>query len=169
MDGSDEDDYINDLIKASREYCEEYTRRTLATQTIEAYLDYFPYSDEIELPRPPLQSVTSVKYKTSAGIEIIMTTGTDYLTDADSLFGRIVLPYGKNWPSFTPYPINPIKIQYVAGYSESNPIPKMIKQAMFLLIGHWYMNREAVISGSISKEIEFAVKALLSMYKVGWF
>jgi uncharacterized phiE125 gp8 family phage protein len=166
---STEDNLLSVLITAAREYCEGYTGRALATQTIEAYLDEFPCGDCIELPRPPLQSVTSVKYTDSAGTETTMTVTTQYLVDADSDVGRIVLPYGVSWPSFTEYPVNPIKIKYVCGYYASNLIPKSIKQAMLLLIGHWYANREAVLTGSISKEIEFAVKALLSMYRVRWF
>lgn len=168
VDGDTEDNLISDLIKAAREYCEEFTRRALAEQTIEAYPDHFPYEGEIELPRPPLQSVTSIKYKNSAGTETNMTADTDYLVDVDSTVGRIVLPYGKSWPAFTPWPVHPIKIRYVAGYSSADPIPKSIKQAMLLLVGHWYENREAVLKGTISKEIEIAVKALLSLHRVRW-
>jgi uncharacterized phiE125 gp8 family phage protein len=166
-----EDDLISALITAAREYCEGYTGRALATQTLEAYPPQFPCRSEIEIPYPPLQSVTSVKYTNSAGTETTMTVNTDYIVDADSNVGRIVLPYAGVWPTATLYTVNPIKIRYVAGYYASNPIPKMIKQAMLLLIGHWYESREAVLigQGTMSKKIEFAVDALLSMYKVRWF
>ena len=166
---STEDDLINALITAAREYCEGVTGRALATQTIEAYLNDFPCQNEIELPKAPLQSVTSIKYKDNAGTETTMTANTQYIVDLESDVGRIVLPYGENWPSFTPYTVNPVKIQFVAGYTTANPIPKSIKQAMLLLVGHWYENREAINVGNITKEIEFAVKALLSMYRVRWF
>lgn len=164
-----EDSLLASLISVAREYCEGYTGRGLATQTIEMYLDAFPAEDFIELPKPPLQSVTSVKYKDSAGTETTMTATTQYLVDTDSPIGRIVLPYGVTWPSFVPYPMNPIKIKYVAGYYTSKPIPTAIKQAMLLLIGHWYENRETVLVGSVSKELEFTVRALLSLYRVRWF
>jgi len=64
--------------------------------------------------------------------------------------------------------VNPIKIRYVAGYTT---IPISIKQSMLLLIGHWYANREAVLvgQGTMSKEIEFAVKSLLSIDRMRWF
>lgn len=163
-----EDAYIESLITSAREYCEAFTRRALATQTIEAYFDRFPITGRLELPRPPLQSVISVKYKDSAGAETTMEANTDYIVDDESNIGAIVLPYGKSRPSFEPYAVNPIRVRYVAGYSESNPIPKSIKRAMLLLIGHWYENREAT-SRNTSKEIEFAVKALLSIWKCGWF
>lgn len=169
VDDTTEDNLITILITAAREYCENYTGRALATQTVEAYFDTFGSDDYLELPRPPLQSVTSVIYKDSAGTETTMTVNTDYIVDSNSNVGRIVLPYGETWPSFTAYPVNPIKITYVCGYYTSNSIPKSIKQAMLLLIGHWYANRETVLIGAISKQLEFTVSALLSQYRVRWF
>ncbi len=161
-----ENTLISDLITGAREYCENHTRRALATQTIEAYPDWFPCRNEIELPKPPLQSVTSVIYKDSAGTETTMTADTEYLTDLESSIGRLVLPYGKGWPSFTPYPMNPIKIRYVAGYSALNPMPKLIKQAMLLHIGYFYNHRDAV---DLNEETERAIKSMLTMYRTGWF
>ena len=161
-----EDNLLNMLITSAREYCENYTRRAFATQTLEGYLDCFP-SDVIEIPNPPLQSVTSIKYTDSDSTETTLTEDTDYIVDTDSNIGRIVLPYGESYPSFTPYTVNPIKIRYITGYYASNLIPKALKQAMLLLIGHWYLNREAV-APNMTTEIKFAVQALLSMYRVGW-
>jgi uncharacterized phiE125 gp8 family phage protein len=159
-----EDTLISGLIQAAREYCEAITRRALATQTIKAFLDNFPCRDYIELPRPPLQSVTSVKYKDSAGTETIMALTTGYLVDSESNIGRIVLPYGVPWPSATLYPINPIRVEYVAGYYASNPIPETIRQAMLLLIGHWFVHRDEK-----EADVPDAVGRLLNQWKAGWF
>lgn len=164
---TDEDTYLSELITAAREYCENFTRRALATQTIEAYLDTFPYDEPILLPKPPLQSVTSVKYKDSDGNETTMTATTEYLVDTDNVIGSLVLPHGDTWPTFSEYPINPIKIEYVCGYYSSFPIPKAIKHAILLLVGHWYAKREPV--GTASSDIEASVHSLLSQYRVGWF
>jgi uncharacterized phiE125 gp8 family phage protein len=163
-DELDEQSYVSSLITAAREYCEGYTRRAFATQTIEAYLDRFPVAKAIELPHPPLQSVTSVKYTDSAGAETTMAENTDYIVDTDSDVGRIVLPYAQIWPSTALSTVNPIKIRYVAGYTT---LPAMYRQAILLLVGHWYENREA--TGQVSGRLEIAVDALLSMDKAGWF
>ena len=165
-----EDNLLAMLITTAREYCEEFTGRALATQTLEAYLDGFT-GREIELPKPPLQSVTSIIYKDKDSTETTLTADTDYIVDTESDIGRVVLPYAESWPSFTAYTVNPIKIRYIAGYYASNLIPKSIKQAMLLLIGFWYDNREAVLvgQGTMSKRLEFAVDALLSMYRIRWF
>jgi hypothetical protein len=39
-------------------------------------------------------------------------------------------------------------------------------QAMLLMIGHWYANREAIIVGTISSELFLTVEALLFPYRV---
>lgn len=159
-----EDSVLDVMISAARGYCEGITRRAFAPQTLEVYLNYFPGRSHIELPRPPLTSVTSIIYKDSLSAENTMVASTQYLVDTDSDIGRIVLPYGVSWPSFTAYPINPIRIRYIAGYTT---LPAELKQAMVLLVAHWYNSREAV--GTVSGEIEFAVTALLSQYRAGWF
>ena len=161
-----EDALISALITAAREYCERYTERAFMTQTVALYLDEWPDEDYIELPLAPLQSVTSVVYKNSAGTETTMTVTTDYIVDANSPTGRVVLAYGKTWPDFTAYPVNPITITYKAGYTA---VPKSLRQAMLLLIGNWYENRESTVIGTVTKEMEFAVKALLDQYRFRWW
>jgi uncharacterized phiE125 gp8 family phage protein len=148
---------ITALITAAREYCEAVTRRALATQTIEAYPERFGRC--IDLPMPPLQSITSIKYTDSAGDEHVVAD-SDYVVDTVS--GRICF---SSPPCFAPYPINPIKITYIAGCESA---PQSIKQAMLLLVGHWYINREAV-SADIVRPVALAVDSLLSVHKVGWF
>jgi uncharacterized phiE125 gp8 family phage protein len=162
-----EDDLLTMFIKAARGYCEKVARRAFATQNIEAYLDEFPSANYIELPRPPLQSVTSVKYKDSAGNETTMTVNTDYLVDTDSNIGRIVLPYAGVWPTATLWTVNPITIEYVAGYYASNPIPDELKAAMLLLIGHLYEHREETTEKAL-QNIPFGVDCFLGLFRAGW-
>lgn len=164
-DDTTEDDLLSGLITTAREYCEKYTGRSFAEQTLELLLDSFPVVDYIELPSPPLKSVSSVTYKDSAGT-INTMAAADYIVDTDRPVGRVALGYGKSWPSFTAYPSNPIRIRFVCGYSM---IPQSLKQAMLLLIGHWYENREGFSTGTIAKQLEFSINALLSQYRVRWW
>lgn len=59
------------------------------------------------------------------------------------------------------YPVAPrfLRLTYPAGYGAD--APETIKQAVRLLVGHWYENRESVIVGRTSKEIEHTVSALV--------
>lgn len=41
--------------------------------------------------------------------------------------------------------------------------------AIKLLVGHWYLNREAVITGTIATSLPLSVDRLLTPLKVSWF
>lgn len=159
-----EDSLLAGLIQAAREYAEGYQNRALCTQTWELVLDDWPRGDYVDIPLPPLQSITSIKYKDSDGTE---TTWDDanYVVDTDSFVGRIALAYGSSWPSATLYPVSGIRIRFVAGYGLAVSVPQMVKNAILLLAAHLYENREAGTDKAL-EEIPFGVKALLSMNRV---
>lgn len=173
VDIDDDDTLIAALIVAAREYAEGYQNRRYITQTWELVLDNWPYGSCIEMPLPPLQSVTSVKYKGSSGIELTWAA-SNYIVDTDSYVGRLVLADDLSWLGDELFPVGAIRIRFVAGYlPEGNSpdidyaanVPQRVKQAMLLLVGHWYENREAVNDRSV-QEIPFAVKALLGLDRV---
>ena len=167
-DDTTEDPLLPSLLERARLYCEMHTGRAFGTQTWEAYLNFWPGRNYIDLPMPPLQSVTSVKYVDYAAAETTMTLTTQYLVDDTSDIGRIVLPYGRTWPSFTGYPINPIRIRYVAGYSA---LPEPLKQAILLIAGNWYENREHAVDvvGGKLESIPFSALSLMAHYKARWW
>lgn len=166
IDTAGEDDYIADLIFAARDYAEGYTARALAGQTLELVLDKFPSISSIFLPRPPLQSVVSVIYKASDGIEKTLTENTDFIVDIDLSPGRIALPNQKFWPSESLYPVSPIRIRYEAGYNfTTSLIPYALKAGMLLHVGLLYKYRDAEIPpGAL-----ITVKRLYDMYRITWF
>lgn len=167
VDITDDDTLIEALITAAREYVEQASRRALVTQTWRYNLDQFPAADEIELPRPPLKSVTSITYRDSDGTTHTLASSV-YEVDTDSQPGRVRLAYGEDWPSDTLAETNPVRITFVAGYGDADDVPKRWKQAILLLVGHWYENREAVMVGSIPREIPFAVESLINLDRGSW-
>ncbi len=168
-DGTDQDALITALIKAARQYAEAFTRRQLVTATWELALDAWPSGDTIALPLPPLQQVLSVNYKDKNGLDNVFAA-TEYIVDTASEPGRVVLAYGKSWPTATLYPAGAIRIQFKSGYGDAaTAVPEAIKQAMLLLIGHWYEQRQAVNVGNAVNALPFAVDALLWPYRVFTF
>lgn len=167
VDIDDDDDLIDALVKAAREHVEIITRRALITQTWDYYLDEFPTGSVIEIPRPPLQSVTHVKYTDKDGTESTFSSAS-YHVDTDGEPGRIVLKYGESWPGDTLQTSNPIVVRFVAGYGESGAsVPEAIIQAIKLLVGHYYENREAVYGGrGQAMMLPSGVDALLWGYRV---
>lgn len=157
--GTDEDTYLGTLIVAAREYCERRQRRALITQTWDLFLDGWPAADYIQIPRPPLVSVTYVKYTDSAGTVTTWDTA-NYIVDSNKTPGVVSLAYSKSWPTATLRPTSPIVVQFVAGYGTAAAVPQTAKHAMLLIISHWYENREATTELSL-KELPMAVESLL--------
>lgn len=165
VDNSDSDTLITALIVAARERAETETRRALITQTWDLYRDAFP-SWELIVPKPLLQTVTSITYTDSNGVT--QTLATDqYLVDSNSEPGRITPAYGLVWPS-TRWQTNAVKVRFVAGYADAAAVPQSIKSWMLLAIGSMFENRESELTGSISKQLEF-VCGLLDPYRVVQF
>ena len=145
VDVSDDDDLITALVQATREQAEAFTRRALITQTWELVLDAFPSSSTIAVPLPPLQSVSSIKYKVDGGTEYTFSSDS-YVVDTDSEPGRIVLEDGAAWPGDTLYEAAAVRVRFVAGYGEAaSDVPESIRAGMKLLLGHFYENREATV------------------------
>jgi len=59
----------------------------------------------------------------------------------------------------------PVEITFTAGYGAAAAVPAAIRQAMLLLIGQWYDNREAVTVGAAGSLMPMAVDALLAPYR----
>lgn len=158
VDHADDDALISALIVAARQWCEEYTGRQFMTSTWDWTLDEF--ASLFSVPRPPLQSVTSVKYLDSDGVEQTLVS-TAYRVDAISEPGRIALDYDQSWPS-TYSVLNAVTVRFVAGYTT---VPEPIRQAVLIMVGELYENREDTIALTINS-VPFGVRALLGPYRV---
>lgn len=140
-DDSEDQLIILPLISAAREYCENYTGRAFALQSITALMDD---AGTYMLPRCPVKSIESVTVGGEAVAFVAETRrGTVTVGETNCL------------------------ITYTAG----GQTPFLVRQAMLLLIGHWYANREAVVAAStaVPHEIEIAAQAMLRQYKGWWF
>lgn len=165
LDTNDDDAYVNSLIIAAREYCETYQNRAYITQTWEMALAGFP-RHTITIPKGQLQTIESITYKNAAGIVTTLTPEIDYVVSHRGILGRICPSFGKTFPYELLYPLDPVVVRFTCGYGDSSEsVPARVKQAMLLLIGHWYENRMAV-SELKTTEMSFAVAALLTQDKI---
>jgi uncharacterized phiE125 gp8 family phage protein len=138
VDFDDDDTLIGALVSAARAHGEALTGRSWAEQTLEVVLDDFPVW-EIELPRGPVTSVTSIKYIDIDGDEQTLEVGTDYTVDIDSVIARIVpVTY---WP-VSKQTINAVRVRYVAGWT-ADTIPAAIKAWIWVRVSTLYAQRES--------------------------
>lgn len=142
---------LADWIKAARELAEEYTKRSFIEQVWVYSAPAFPADCSwdgaaIELPRGPVIRVNSVTYLDNDGNRQAVTDA--YLPVLDDEPPRLFPPYNSAWPSGRAQQ-GAVQIEYVAGYpSAGSPVdaegvPARAKQAIKLLVGHWFACREA--------------------------
>ena len=139
---NNEDGFIADCIKAGREYAETVTKRALMTQTWDWTFDDFPLDrTKLEVPKPPLSSVTSIKYYDTNGTQQTWSS-TNYLTDTPTHgLGIIGLAYNAVWPCVQPRAFA-CTIRFVCGYSSAANVPYRVKRAIAMLTAHQWANRE---------------------------
>jgi uncharacterized phiE125 gp8 family phage protein len=165
VDSTEDDVLIDTLISVCTEQCEHQTNRKFVTATYDQTFD--TWADEMLLPYPPLSSVTSVTYYDEDGVEQTLSSSIyDVVTNQEP--GRIRLAYDQSWPTHRSQN-EAITIRFVAGYGDADDVPSTLKQAMLLLGGHLYENREAVPllqRGEMLKELPIGVRLFLWSYKV---
>lgn len=166
-----EDALLGVYISAARALAEADTGRQFMTATWEAVLDGFPCDDEILLPKPPLVSVSSVKYLDGAGTEQTWAA-SNYVVETPAgetcAPGRLRLAYGVSWPS--PQAVRrSVRIRYICGYSsDSDPadVPAGIRQALMVGVAESYKVREESIQGTISTAAAMTMARLLGPFRV---
>lgn len=165
VDVDAEDNLIDSLVVAARNVVEQHTGRQLITATWKLYLDDFP-TKQIVLPRPPLQSVTSIEYVDTDG-NTATWSNDEYRVDSDMESARITEEYGESWPVARDV-TQAVTITYNAGYGDaSSDMPEAFRQAIRLLVGHFYENREQVTVEGVPRTIPEGARRLLSPYRVG--
>lgn len=164
IDGSDDDSLVAALITAAREHVEEVTERALIEQTWRLTLAAFPCG-RLLLPRPRLIAVSSIVYLDTDGASQTLDSSL-YRVDATSEPGSVEPAYGTSWPDT--YAVSgAVTVTFTAGYgTEVSAVPQAIKQAVLLLVGAWYENREGIITGTIVAKTPLAVEALLGPYRM---
>jgi len=175
VDTDDDDTYIDALIETARKHVEVITNRSLVTQTWDWYFDRFPVSPTawIVVPRPPLQSVTYIKYTDTSSVEQTWSSAS-YDVDTDSLEGRIYPVYNGDWPTDVRDHPKACVVRFVAGYADSGAspqeladnVPTPLKQAIMLLVGHLYENRESTSQGLAITDVPMGFDALIAPYRV---
>ncbi len=148
-DASDEDDYLASVVTpAVVDRAEAATRRALpGGQIWDLVLDGFPRGYFVEIPKPPLVSVTYVRYVDTSGVTRTLTVNTDYLVQAPAgprcKRGRIALPFSTVWP-VTLQQMGAVTIRFVAGYTD---IPSLLVAGMLMDAGMLFENRESILTG----------------------
>lgn len=176
ISGSDDDDLLTNLIFSSTQSVRNYCRRAIIEEVFELTLDkpvdngldelrlgagihtvsksfaLQGWGNEVDLPFPPVISVTSIKTYATDNTE---STYSSANYQVDETGGRIYLNEGQVWPSNLRNRES-VKIRYTAGY---DPIPHPIIMAIKQHVAYMYECRQ-------SCELPQNCKDMLSGYRL---
>lgn len=156
---NDADADLTSALSAAQAIAAHHTGTSIGAQTLELALDEFP-AGPIQLPQGPVSSITSVTYVDTAGATQTLA-GSAYSLDDYSTPQWLLPAAGTEWPE-TYAAANVVKVRYSAG---SDTPSAAVLQALRLLVGLYYDNRNAADKGDLA-ELPFGVKALLDTVKV---
>lgn len=151
------DAQLVDLLHAAREQWEHDTDSAVLTQTLQLKLDCLPPC--IKLPKRPIQSVTSIAYYDSANASQTLSTSLYSLDAANRMIHQA---YQQVWPGYASR-WDAVTVTYVAGYSAQYLVPAIAKQAMLLLIGYYFENRDMLANDIVYSRAAYEALVLRFM------
>lgn len=162
-------------ISVARSYIEETYGLPILKQRVRLTLAQFPWADTIRIPIWPVQSVDAFTYVTSDSIKHTLTVGENTTIPIPNVLTRLsrkpaelILPFAVIWPPAVLQTAEAIAIDMTVGFinglsPETLPIPSVVFQAMRLLIGHYFMNREAAtVIGRPSEALVLGIDNLMA-------
>lgn len=162
VDTMDEDILISSLILTSRLHIEAALGLALITQYWQLKLNAFPKANAFALPIHPVSAVTAVRTIAADGT---ITTLSPSATLLDPGPPARVVRTAPACPVITAA-ANGIAISFTAGFGPTAAdVPAPIRQAMLLLVTHWYEHRDPIEIGEPDTAIPKAVSDLLAPYR----
>ncbi len=162
LDGSAEDALIASLILTSRLHLESALSIALITQSWTLSLDAWPEAS-VMFPIRPVLAITSARVLSATNVATTIAA-SDYLLDGSGLKPRLVRT-GSAWP-LPGKAANGVEIAFTAGFGPAaTDVPSPIRQALLMLVAHWYEHRDPIEIGSSSSNIPKAVSDLMMPYR----
>ena len=162
VETGDDDAVIAALMTGSRIHVESQTRRALITQSWRISADCWPENGRLQVLPAPLQVLTAARVFDFEGIA----------HDVD--IQAFVLDKGASLLAFAPWALPApgrvaagIELDVTVGYGDAAAdVPEALRQAIRLLVAHWYDNRGLIAVGQQVAELPATVSALISPYRM---
>ena len=165
LDTNDDDVLVDGLIVAARLHVEQLLGRSLVSQTWIETFDAWPRDGKaVRLSLSPVRTIVEVRTLDADGTPHIVTPES-YVVDPVDEPARICA----SRPVALPRPqrlLAGIEIEFVAGYGDAaDAVPSPLRQAILLLVAHWYEHREPVSVGAAVSHIPQTVAGLIAPYR----
>lgn len=158
-----EDGTLQIYLDAAVSYLDGYAGvlgRCLVTQTWRQDFDGMAKSMRLPLLAA---GVSSIKVRNADG-QLSTVSSDDYSLKSDELGSYVRFDDSYTFPSDLAE-TQAILIEFTAGYGVASAVPAALKAAILLMVGHWYANREAVVTGTIATPMPMAVDTLVAPYR----
>ena len=149
------------MINVATQVVEEFTRRRLMTPTYTLFYDGFP--PYIDLQVGDVASVTHIKYY-DADNTLQTLAASNYDVDTKVRPGRIYESEDGDFPNTYERP-NAVEVEFIVGGTASD-VPAPIVQAIYIIVGRYYENRQDVVMGTQVNELPLMVDHLLTPYRL---
>jgi len=155
-----EDDLIEVLRDAAIDFVEQYCGCYLGPRTGAVWKgEGFPAADATPLVLGVRQvsAITAVAWQDSTGAAVAGDAGDFRVT----LHGDVLPAVGQSWPTDVG---GAVQVTFTAGFAADAAPPALLGAAR-LMLGDFYMNREAMIEGQVQAIVPFGVARLCSPYR----
>jgi uncharacterized phiE125 gp8 family phage protein len=161
VEHDDDDDVIAALIAGARIHVEASTRRALVTQGWRLTRDVWPDCAFLAVLPVPLVSLDAARVYRHDGSTLAIDTDVFGL-DKVSAPARLIFARGA--VQAPERAASGIEIDITCGYGEPEDVPEPLRQAVRLLVAHWYENR-SLVGGEVAV-LPQTVAALIAPYRV---
>lgn len=166
VESESDDTLIQTYLDASIAAVEGLTGHILVEREVRQSLDHLHGNGrgEIELAWRPVLGVDRIEYVDSNGAAQQLLLASNAFRFIDGTNPYVAPVFNGSWPSLA-HQRNAATIVYDAGYSDLGiPLPADLEAAVLLMVGHLYMNREAVTDGNV-REVPMGVKSITNRYR----
>jgi uncharacterized phiE125 gp8 family phage protein len=164
VDTTADDVLISALITTSRLQIEAALDMALIHQTWSLLLDVWPMTPHITLPFAPVSHLVAVRTYDDDDIATPIPLATFQLDNASSS-PRLLRRDGFTQTSRLRR-LNAIEIAFVAGFGAApDSVPAPIRQALRLLVAHWYEHRDPGEVDVPAANVPASVSSLLAPYR----
>lgn len=158
-----ENDNILLFIRAAEGLIEKKTARSIMRQTFRLTTDRIVPSTTLWYP--PMEGEITIKSASSR----VAGSAKEYAKETLVVSSRDMLPV-VGFPTILRQTAGALAIEYDTGVDDETEVPPEIRQAVLLLAGHYYRNREAAQADSrvstFEKKLPYGVDALISAYAI---
>lgn len=161
-DDTTHDARLSAMASDAAEYVERHTRRSMITQVFQFTTTWRKL---IELPRPPLQSVTSIVITDINDAESTLNAD-DYEVVTGRFPGVVIMP--DDTPSLRD--LEPVRIRFTAGYgANAGNVPAAMREIIARIVTFYFEPGRGDINMPMPQHIKDSIRGMSSGMHSGFF